>query len=181
MPIDVSEIYFFDDDIADSNNLGNYIKEIKEKMIAVSEKRVFETINITQDAEVTFFYLQNGVPKKMSSSNFYMEEMEDWIENIGEYLAAETGKLILCDYSWEMYPDNAQMAEYLFNKANDGRNNVFCCYSTVRADEAQNWIDEISENHPRCVIIDMALTLPKNGTISEKIRSIEEAMLDEWE
>lgn len=180
--VDVREVIFFDGNITDSSNLPLYISAIKRKIVEISRKKRFKDFWIVPNPEVTFFYLENGIPKKMSTINGQKKEVEDWTYNMGPYLAKETGKLILCDYSWERYfpePASERMEEVLFAKA-DCPQNVFCCYTTVRADEAQRWVDRIEEGIHHCVIIDTALTLPKDGKIPEKIRAIEEAMLYDW-
>lgn len=172
---EIRKIIVFDDKGVSQGK--NYVAGIKKVMQrSLPKAKTLSGFSIADELTVEFYYLNEEREKGFSCTLTEEKEM-DWYNHLAEIFDdEEAGYLVLCDFGWSKggFEDaNKKIYEHIKQK----KNVVFVCYTSVY-EHARNWLEEIMGEEHACKTVDILLTMPKD--INGKIRSLEEAVLDEW-
>mgnify|MGYP006939888181 CR=1 FL=1 len=173
----IKKVMLFDDKPFD--NEKDYMKGIREVMLRSFGKIEYLRDWIISDDVIVELYSINQNGGRYISSDSFEEEALEWFNDLNKlFFSNEVGYLILCDYAWEE-PEYKEARDKIYEAVCMKENVIYVCYSTIFPESAQQWLDMKVEQEHACVIVDTALTIPRMK-VYPKLRSLEEAMLDEW-
>lgn len=173
--IEIKKIILFDDK---GVNRGNeYVQGIKMIMErSLCKAKTLSGFSVAGNLMVEFYFLDEKKTKGIVCG-LIGEEEKDWYDHLVDIFDNdEDGYLVLCDYGWGKGKFEGLNKE-IYKQIKKKKNVVFVCYTSVD-EHARDWLETIMADEHECKIMDILLTMPKN--VSGKIRSVEEAILDEW-
>lgn len=182
--MEIDKIIMFDDRCKIFDNTEQ-VKEFKEK---VSEAIKEAKLNIQMDNNIKcYIYCKKNINNK--DTQIIMKDNEndfvshDWmgeVENKDYFNEIGNKSIIFCDYIWSKI-DNENYQNFnqkIFENAKDINDLIFVCYSTIKWECAQEWVNKISEQEHKCKVITDALTFSYN--FEDFIDSTKEAIIYEW-
>lgn len=178
----ITRVYLFDDREPDEG--GKYVTLLREMMqLFFKNSEIGDSYEISDKLSVTLFsFLKDTGAAYFISSENEKEQKNDWNDNLESLFQTNTKEntitLLLCDYKWEK--ENAEsLRDTLIEKALARENLLLAMYSSVQSDACQRYVDDLLARADRkCKIITKSISMRKH--YKDKVKSIEEAILDDW-
>lgn len=174
--IEIAKVMVFDDKdcFKEKSELFSGIKQSMKR--SFKKNKTLENFEISENLEVKLFFIKDETYCEFGEGDS-MERQVDWCENIEVLFSSGVGCIVLCDYQWK--GEDSDINRKVFEAVRDNSNVIFVAYTSVMFREAQHWIDTLIEDAHKCKIVDVLLSIPSDN-VSGTLRSLEEAMCDEW-
>lgn len=177
--MNISKIFLFDDRYKVLENVEQ-MKKFKACVCKAIRNAEID-INILPDVSCAMYYqIRQDGNSELVPAVLNDEEngpvIRNWLNEFTEgNLRFGEGTFIFCDYDWSSGPAGyTEFCEQLYSAIKDIRELVFVCYSTVRLEDAQEWIDKINGEEHQCMLIEKAYTFAYD--FLEFIESTKEAI-----
>lgn len=172
--IRIEKVLLFDDnEIKDEKDYVSQISRIMER--SFSKAKTLSNFALKKNFSVESYFLNEDYTGGLMCTLERTEEY-DWYEHLDDIFEDGKGYLVLCDFGWHK-GEFAHVRDEIYRHVKNKKEVVFVCY-TATIPDAETWLERILDDKHECKIMDILLTVPKK--LDGRIRSIEEAIIDEW-
>lgn len=171
----IGKIIFVDDRNFLFEEFDGKLENLKNTIKKALEKNPID-INLSDAVELKMFYQKR---ENNEWTPYKENEQIDWVTIFSYFtteLESEENILVFCDYSMEHI--DTKFHEKIYETVKTNTKVVFVCYSSIDPENAQKWLDKITNEPHDCKLIDTVL--PISYEYNELLASLKEAIIDEW-